>query len=350
VFRYADVQRVLSEWETFSSERGRAEAGGAPVTALGASLISTDPPRHRQLRALVTRAFTPRAVESLASRIQQISDDLLDRVVARGEMDLVDDFATPLPVTVIAHLLGIPAADRERFKRWSDVVVSNTGAGMVQFGPAMQEMGQYFSALLATRRHAPGEDLISGLLAAQIEGAHLTPLEVLGFCSLLLIAGNETTTNLIGNAVRCLDEHPEQRAALRREVTLLPGAIEEVLRYRSPVQSMFRQVARDTTLGDQPLRAGESVVAWIGAANRDPEVFADPDWFDVRRAPGKHLAFGQGIHFCLGAPLARLEARIALTTLLARLPHLRVAPGARLEAMESTIVYGVKRLPVRFAA
>jgi cytochrome P450 len=346
VFGYADVQRVLGDWATFSSASGRDPDQVDPPDALGASLISIDPPRHRELRALVTQAFTPRAVEALGPTIQALSDALLDRVVDRGHMDLVHDFAIPLPVTVIASLLGIPAADRDRFKRWSDAVVTRTEPA--DYLASASEMSDYFLRLIDERRAAPGNDLVSALLVAESEGHRLRLVELLGFCVLLLVAGNETTTNLISNALLCLNEAPDAMAALRADLNLVPNALEEVLRYRSPVQSMFRSVLQPTAVGGSELRPGQPVVAWIGSANRDAAFFDAADRFDITRSPNRHLAFGQGPHFCLGAPLARLEGRIALTTLLRRLPDLQVAPGAALTAQESQIVYGVTSLPVVF--
>jgi cytochrome P450 len=360
VFRYADVQRVLSEYATFSSSfEGPAAlspaSGRDGRTPIGASLIGTDPPRHRQLRALVSQAFTPRTIDALAPRITTIVNDLLDRVAGAGAMDLIGDFAYPLPVIVIAQLLGIPPEERDQFKSWTDAVVTGMSAGVggapsVTAGQAHRQMAEYFGRLVEQRRRHPQDDHISGLLAAQIDGEHLSPVEVLGFCVLLLIAGNETTTNLIGNAVLCFDEHPDVVSAIQADPVLLPSAIEEVLRYRSPVQSMFRTVARAAELGDQPVHPGQQVVAWIGSANRDEAVFDDPDRFDARRSPNRHIAFGHGVHFCLGAPLARLEARIALSTLLRRLPDVRRVPGAPLTVLNSTIVFGVHHLPVTFTA
>ncbi|KHL04372.1 cytochrome P450 [Sinomonas humi] len=352
VFRYDDVQRVLSDHHVFSSQlagsRGPGQGG-----LFASSLISTDPPRHRQLRSLVTQAFTPRAVDALAPRITEISDELLGRAAAAGEMDLIDDFAYPLPVIVIAELMGIPPEDRDRFRRWSDVVVSQTRAGApapaAGHSEAQEEMGHYFLDMIEHRRSDPGEDLISRLLAAQIEGEHLSVPELLGFCALLLVAGNETTTNLLGNAVLTFLERPHLVERLRADGDALPAAVEEVLRFRSPVQSMYRIAAQDVTLSGQQIPAGARLVAWIGSANHDERQFPAPEEFDIDRTPNRHLAFGQGIHFCLGAPLARLEARIALTALLRGLPGLALRSAEDLTRMDSSIVYGLKHLPVAWA-
>jgi cytochrome P450 len=341
VFRYDDVQRVLSDYVTFSSS-----LRGPSQDPLSTSLISMDPPRHRQLRNIVTQAFTPRGVARLSERITTIVTELLDNVVANGRMDIIDDLSYPLPVIVIAEMLGIPQEDRERFKLWSDAIVSG-GMSPGDTNP-QQEMGAYFLNMIEQRRRDPEEDLISALLAAQIDGVHLDQRELLGFCILLLVAGNETTTNLIGNALLCFDEQPATMDQLRAEPDLIPSAIEEVLRYRSPVQMMYRRSLTDVTLGDQTIHAGQMIMAQIGAANRDEAQFPNADTFDIRRTPNRHIAFGHGIHFCLGAPLARLEAKIALTLLLERLQDIRRVHDVPLEAMGSDIVYGVRHLPVTF--
>ncbi len=340
VFRYDDVLRVLSDYAAFSSS-----FGGPGEDPLSNSLISMDPPRHRQLRNLVTQAFTPRSVARLSDRITTIVTELLDNVVAHGRMDIVDDLSYPLPVIVIAEMLGIPQEDRERFKLWSDAIVAGTSAGG---NNPQHEMSVYFLNMIEQRRRDPEDDLISALLAAQIDGVHLDQRELLGFCILLLVAGNETTTNLIGNALLCFDEHPEVMEQLRVEPDLIPAAIEEVLRYRSPVQMMYRHAVADVTVGDKNIRAGQMIMAQIGSANRDEVQFPNADTFDIRRTPNRHIAFGHGIHFCLGAPLARLEAKIALTLLLERLQDIRRVRDIPLESMGSDIVYGVKHIPVTF--
>jgi cytochrome P450 len=350
VFRYEDVKRVLSEYATFSSQfRGSEPAD--PSSPFSASIISSDPPRHHQLRTLVAQAFTQRAVEALAPRITEIVSEYLDRAPASGRMDVIQDLGIPLPVIVIAELLGIPSQDRQRFKHWSDYAVHATDSGTrVDFeafsGNEIMEMGQYFFSTIEKRRQAPGDDLISGLLKASIDGEHLSMMELLGFCVLLLVAGNETTTNLIGNAMATFAEYPEVWEKLRSQPDLLPQAIEEVLRYRSPVQAMFRTTAGEVKMDHQTIPARASVVAWIGSANRDPQQFDAPNRLDIERSPNRHLAFGNGIHYCLGSPLARLEAKIALAALLKRIQSFSLAPQARLERQPSLIVYGLRSLPI----
>jgi cytochrome P450 len=353
VFRYEDVKRVLSDFATFSSQfRGGERAD--PSSPFSASIISSDPPRHHQLRILVAQAFTVRAVEALAPRITEIVTQQLDRVMASGRMDVIQDLGYPLPVIVIAELLGIPSQDRQRFKHWSDYAVHATDSGTrIDFetfsGSEMMEMGQYFFNTIEKRRQEPGDDLISGLLQASIDGEHLNQMELLGFCVLLLVAGNETTTNLIGNAMRSFAEHPEVWEHLRAHPELLPLAIEEVLRYRSPVQAMFRTTTGEVKMDYQTIPARASVVAWIGSANRDPAQFAGAESLDIERSPNRHLGFGNGIHYCLGAPLARLEAKIALGSLLERVKGFRLAPDARLKRQSSLIVYGLSSLPITYA-
>jgi cytochrome P450 len=353
VFRYADVQRVLSDHERFSSQF-QHNSNDNPEMPFNASMISSDPPRHRKLRALVTQAFTPRAVESLAPRIQQIVDEHLQPCLTNGQMDAIGDLGYPLPVIVIAEMLGIPAEDRMRFKSWSDEVVQMSNRGR-NLNPkqadqsAMMEMSAYFMQMIDQRRKQPGEDLISGLLVAQLDGEKLELIELLGFCALLLVAGNETTTNLIGNALLTFAEQPETWARLRSHPELVPQVVEEVLRFRSPVQSMFRVTKEQVNIAGQDIPARIPLVAWIGSANRDETMFPDAGRFDLDRQPNRHLAFGQGIHYCLGAPLARLEARITLTSMLKEIEMIRLAPQAELERLPSNLVYGLRSLPLLFS-
>ena len=340
VFRYDDVQRVLTDYQTFSSQ----SMGGGSISE---SMIGVDPPRHKQLRGLVSQAFTPRAIERMSERISTIVHILLDSVSKRGQMDVITDLAVDLPVIVIAEMLGVPQSDRVQFKMWSDAVIGNDGRN---YGQNIHAMQQHFLAMIATRRSDPRDDLISALLTAQIDGEYLSESQILGTCILLLVAGNETTTNLIGNTVLCLTEQPDTLAQVQSDLRHVPATIEEVLRYRSPIQQMYRVATTDVVLGEQSIRAGDFVGAWIGSANRDEAQFSDADVFDIRRVGQRHLAFGNGIHFCLGAPLARLETKIALTVLLTRFDHIRRIPQTAVPMLESPLVYGLKHLPVTFVA
>ncbi|HLZ58954.1 MAG TPA: cytochrome P450 [Ktedonosporobacter sp.] len=355
VFRYADVTRVLSDYATFSSDESRYMPPEYRDTSpISSSILRMDPPRHRQLRNLVSQAFTPRMVAQMESRIKEITDGLLDQVAAKGEMDAIRDLAYPLPVTVIAELLGIPAELREDFKRWSDALVSG-GEGLTeeQVQALMQEIGSmfgYFSQVLAERRAHPQGDLVSALLATEVDGEHLSDQELLGFCGLLLVAGNETTTNLIGNLLLCLDENPGTVERLRANRALVPGAIEEALRYYSPIRTMTRFAATETTIGDQKIEAGQTIIPWISSADRDEAEFPDADRFNIEREPNRHLGFGRGIHFCLGAPLARLEVKIALNAMLDRLPGAWQVSDVPLEPIKSFLVFGTKNLPLTWGA
>jgi cytochrome P450 len=291
-------------------------------------MLNRDGADHRRLRRLVTRAFTPRMVEQLRPRMQEIADELLDAVEARGEMDLVDDYAFPLPIAVIAELLGIPLADRDRFRRWSNAVVTPAlgPEALAEFGTLMGEFVAYLHDLFERRRSEPADDLISALLQVQEGGDTLTEQELFSMVILLIVAGHETTVNLIANAVLVLLEHPDQLAELRRNPARLPDAIEECLRYDGPVErTLNRWAAADVDIGGETIRRGDLVIPVLGSANRDSGRFAEPDVFDIDRTDTKHVAFGRGSHYCLGAPLARLEGEIALATLLRRLPGLRLA-------------------------
>lgn len=347
VFGYDAVRRVLAEPDTFSSRYGPDW------------LIFTDPPRHTKLRGLISKAFTPRSVAGLEPRVREISRDLLDRVAGRGEMDLVADYAAPLPMLVIADMLGIPAADRPRFQRWADVILAMSYTVTARGGEAARtataafveatgEMGGYLAGLLDERRAGPRDDLLTRLAGAEVDGERLTPAEILGFFQLLLLAGSETTANLIGNAVLCLTEYPDHLARVRASPEVVPAALEEVLRYRSPLQWVYRVARRDAEVDGTVIPAGKLVLAVIGSANRDPRVFPDPGRFDPTRDPNPHIAFGHGAHFCLGAPLARLEARVALGDLLGRLTGLELTGDEPWEPRKGHNVLGPERLPIRF--
>lgn len=273
-------------------------------------------------------------------------------------MDLATEFAVPLPIMVIAEMLGIPAADQARFRRWSEGILnlSNTVVGgkeathaVAAYAAAKAEMIAYLAEILPRRRAAPGQDLLSQLVDAEVDGERLSEADLLGFFQLLLLAGSETTTNLINNAILCLIEHPAENRRLREAADLLPNAIEEVLRYRAPVQVVFRTTTQAVELHGRVIPAGKLVLVVIGSANRDPQVFAAADRFEITRDPNPHLAFGHGIHFCLGAALARLEARIALTELLRRLQGITLAGAAPWVPRRAFHVHGPARLPIRFA-
>ncbi|MER7665045.1 cytochrome P450 [Streptomyces sp. NPDC096193] len=316
-----------------------------------AHMLMSDPPDHTRLRRLVAREFTPRRIDALAPRVQQITDDLLDAMLATGERraDLVASFAFPLPMTVICELLGVPGMDREAFRGWSNEMVARTSPEAE--AQAYQETTAYLRELIAAKRRDPGEDLLSAMIHAVDEGGdRLSPDELIGMCVLLLIAGHETTVNLIGNGMRALFAHPDQLAALRADFSLLDGAIEEMLRYDGPVEACTDRLAlADVEMEGVTIPAGSTVLIAMADADRDPARFRDPDRFDIRRDARGHIAFGHGLHYCLGAPLARLEGRIAIRGLLERFPGLALdAQVADLPWMPGMLIRGVRKLPVRW--
>jgi cytochrome P450 len=343
VFRYEDVLAVLTDYTRFSSQAYQLSGNFFKDT-----LLAKDPPDHRKLRNLVNQAFTPRAVARLTDRITQIMQELLGRVRPQGKMDIVSDIAFPLPAKVIAELLGVPAEDWDIFQRWARVDSSDPALARQEAGRSMWgEMFDYFSALLEERRRTPREDLISALSVAEVDGERLSQSELVSLCRLLLAAGQETTKNLIANAVVCFTNYPDTMERLIREPALMPTAIEEILRYLPPVWFLFRQTRTDVELAGQHIPANQVVLAWIASANRDPARFADPDHFDIEREPNRHLAFGYGIHFCVGAPLARLEARIALSMMLEQLKDLQRVKDVPV-MVRTGIVFVIRSLPVTF--
>jgi len=335
--RHADIAAVLGD-ARFSVDRPQAKGfkmlqpfkdlSPSFVEMIMSTLLMVDPPRHTRLRRLVNKAFTPRVVESLRPRIAAVVDELLDAVRAQRRANLIDALAYPLPVVVIAELLGIPSSDRAKFKHWSDTLATlldplQVTGGLVAAQPAFEEMSAYLRGVADARRQVPRDDLISALVAVEEQGDVLSGTELVALCGLILGAGHETTTNLIANAVLALLRNPEQRRRLQDDPALIGGAVEEFLRYDSPVQTTDRVVlADDVVLGGRPLPRGSMVMCLLGAANRDPQRFADPDRLDITRRDGDHLAFGRGPHFCLGAALARAEAQIAITSLLRTFPDL----------------------------
>jgi cytochrome P450 len=320
--RYDDVSAALIDTTTYSSASGIFPTPpGVDMTELFLPmLIMSDPPRHTQLRHLVSKAFTPRRVAGFERRIETLVDDLLDQVPDSGTWDFVPGFAGPLPAIVIADMLGVPREDRDQFRIWSTTLVqSNPVRG--EFGPGLEAAAAlygYFTSFLAERRAQPRDDLMTALVHAEVDGEHLTEEELLGFCLLLLVAGHETTTNLLSNSAVVLGQHPESRRRLADSPGLIPAAVEELLRYDSPVQGLARTLTRQVDLHGQGMQADDTVLLLFGSANRDDHAFPDADHFDIHRAPERQVAFGRGIHFCLGAALARLEARIALQALLTR--------------------------------
>jgi cytochrome P450 len=353
VFRHADCQAILRDSKTWSS-MFPTPPGFAPED-VPRSMIVMDPPEHTRLRGLVSQAFTPKRVRELAPRIEAIAHELLDEALARREVDLVDALTYPLPVIVIAEMIGVPAADRGRFKAWSDALVAPLGS--VFFAPPAPEvvdeqrriraeLEAYFVRLVEERRRAPKDDLLTGLVQAELEGSRLAFDELLAMLILLLVAGNETTTNLIGNAALDLLAHPAALAALRADPGLVPNAIEEVLRFSSPVQMDPRLATRDVEVQGTTIPAGEFVLCWLGAANRDEAVFERPEAFDVRREKPNHLSFGFGPHYCLGASLATLEAQVALRVLLERTRSFRRVDATPLPFHPSIVFRGVTSLPM----
>jgi cytochrome P450 len=328
---------------------------GTPVPAIGLSMLDRDPPDHTRLRGLVSKAFTPRMIERLRPDVQAIVDGLVDEAEDTGSMDLIEQFAYPIPVTVICRMLGVPVADHERFKGWGLDIARGLDAIML---PPDSEVAKrsmasrlaiagYFRELIAERRRTPRADLLSELIAAEEAGDRLSEQELVATCILLLIAGHETTVNLIGNGTLALLRHPDQLQLLRAQPGLIAGAVEELLRFDGPVQRTARIPSEDLTLGGRTIPQGDLVMPFIGAADRDPAQFPEPDRLNITRAENRHVAFGLGIHFCLGAPLARIEGQIAIATLLRRLPRLALATD-RPAFRPSLTLRGLEALPVSF--
>jgi len=356
--RHADVEHVLRD-KRFSVQRREADVFKLYADQLPAALVEgpggaqtmlmKDPPEHTRLRGLVNKAFTPRRIAELAPRLETLIRELFDDILERGETDWIHDVAEPVPAIVIAELLGVPPEDHRQFRAWSSELINRipaVGAGRADIAGALEKILDYLRGQIAERRRHPADDLLTGLIEARDARDALSEDEMVATAFLLLIAGHETTTNLIGNGTLALLRHPEQLERLRAEPALLDNAIEEMLRFDSPVQATVRVITETTRLGDHDLAPGALVVTGIGAANRDPEVHPEPDRFDVARDPIRHLAFGFGTHFCLGASLARLEARSVFEALLDRSQRVELAAEGDLEYRPNPLLRGLNALPL----
>ncbi|MDQ0787426.1 cytochrome P450 [Streptomyces sp. B3I8] len=371
VTRYADARRALADprlsknpahHDEPAHARGRTGIPGERKAELMTHLLNIDPPDHTRLRRLVSTAFTPRRVAEFAPRVQELTDHLIDGFAARGEADLIHEFAFPLPIYAICDLLGVPREDQDDFRDWAGMMIRHQGGPRGGVARSVKKMRGYLADLIHRKREAlpaeaaPGEDLVSGLIRASDEGEHLTENEVAAMAFILLFAGFETTVNLIGNGIHALLAHPGQRTRLQDslaagETGLLESGVEELLRFDGPVElATWRFATRPLTLGGQDIAPGDPVLVVLAAADRDPERFTDPDVLDLTRRDNQHLGYGHGIHYCLGAPLARLEGRTALAALLTRLPDLRLAvDSTELRWRGGLIMRGLRTLPVEFA-
>lgn len=357
--KYADVRHASRHPELFSSEAQGTlirDPSPAELPMLQSIMLNMDPPQHRQYRALVNKGFTPRRVANLEAHVEAKVTEILDRVVERGACDFVADVAGPLPMEVICELMGVPAEDRQRVYDISNMMVGHDDPDFADpnapiadgdYQSASAEMFMYAHKLAERCRRAPADDLGTALLYAEVDGHRLSELDYNSFFLLLAVAGNETTRTVTCNGVLELLRNPDQLARLRAHPELVPSAVEEMIRFNPPVHYFRRTVMADTELRGVRLRAGDKVTLWYPSANRDEEVFADPDRFDITRAPNDHLGFGIGEHFCLGANLARLELRVMIREVVRRLPDLELAGEVR--RLRSNFINGVKSMPVRFA-
>ncbi len=350
--RHADVLAAFRDVAHFSNRNGVSldPASSHPRAHAMMSFLAMDPPRHTRMRALVSRGFTPRRIAELEPRIRELALRHIEAFVARGHCDFIKDFAGKFPMDVISEMLGVPESDRDQLRAWADTVVHRE-EGMTDVPPAGMEAAMhmlgYFNQLVAEHRAHPRDDLTAALLAAEIDGDRLDDVEILGFLFLMIIAGNETTTKLLGNAIYWLWRNPEQRRLVDGDPMLVPQWIEETLRYDGSTQALARTVTGDVELYGERMRDGDRVVLLVGAANRDERVFAEPERYDIRRDASAMLSFGQGMHFCLGASLARLEARVALEEVQRRFPDFEVDPSG-IVRVHSVNVRGFAALPITF--
>ncbi|MFE5833607.1 cytochrome P450 [Streptomyces sp. NPDC056488] len=365
VTRYADARQALADQRLSKNPahhdesphaKGKTGIPGERKAELMTHLLNIDPPDHTRLRRLVSKAFTPRRVAEFAPRVQELTDRLIDGFVAKGSADLIHEFAFPLPIYAICDLLGVPEEDQDDFRDWAGMMIRHGGGPRGGVARSVKKMRGYLAELIHRKREAPGDDLISGLIKASDHGEHLTENEAAAMAFILLFAGFETTVNLIGNGLYALLRNPGQRGLLQAslaagETGLLETGIEELLRYDGPVEmATWRYATRALTIGGQEIPAGDPVLVVLAAADRDPERFDGPDVLDLARRDNQHLGYGHGIHYCLGAPLARLEGQAALATLLTRLPDLRLAADpAELRWRGGLIMRGLRTLPVEFS-
>lgn len=350
VFRYDDVLRVQSDYRVFSSENTVSPASRREGTST--SIIEMDPPIHQKRRSLVTPVFSARTIAGMEPQVTQIVDYLLDGIRARGSCDWVKEMANPLPVMVIANMLGLPIEEWQQFKAWTDAIISN--------GPEQQEANELFRErfiqVIEKRAQEPDSDILSMLLTSEVDGERLSFEDILSFCFTLFIAGNITTTSVLGNAMLCFDANPQEWERLRQQPELVPTAVEEVIRYMPPFRAgpndliQGRVVKSDVYLSGQHVRVGEQVQVNRLSANFDEEHFPDPERFDVGRASNRHQSFGHGVHFCLGAPLARLEVRVAFERMLQKFRQFQLVPGVPLQQAQNNLLFGVQSLPVTFEA
>jgi cytochrome P450 len=365
VYGHPEAEEVLRDPATYSSDTTRLvpkemlEDQDVDLEAMSAgNLLQLDPPLHNKMRKLVSRAFTPKVVADLEPRIAAVTNEMLDAAGDSGRLELVEALAYPLPVIVIAELLGVPASDRYLFKGWVDkLFASSEQFSLKEQSEARQEslktslegqksLVEYLGKHVDERRKQPREDLLTKLVEAEVDGEKLSRNEVVNFANILLLAGHITTTMLLGNAVLCLDTHPEWDERARADRSLVAPVIEESLRYLSPFAAVARTTNREVELGGATIPADQMLMVWVAAANRDERVFADPDTFNPLRDPNPQLAFGRGIHFCIGAPLARLEGRVALNILFDRYPALRTIPGEAPKFQVNPNMTGVRELPL----
>jgi cytochrome P450 len=357
VTRYDDVAALLKA-PGFSKDRfsNMIRDGRAPIRWLlklvgpiTQNMLERDPPEHTRLRSLVHKAFTPRLIERLRGRVQTVADELLDAAQRKGALELVSDYALPVPTIIIADMLGVPASDHRKFQRWSNHFISNSSlGGFVSSVPSLLSFMRYIRKLIEHRRAAPADDLLSALIQAEEAGARLSQEELVAMVFLLLVAGHETTVNLIAGGTLALLQHPEQLERLRQDPSLVEPAVEELLRYTSPVELATHRIAReDVMIAGTPIRRGDMILAVLASANRDEAHFTQPDTLDLSRQPNKHLSLGLGIHYCVGAPLARLEGQITLQTLVRRFPRLRLAkPAESIRWRTGFLMRGPLKLPV----